>query len=513
MSQQPVQEETPLADATGANTELPLCEPDVFQPHDILDGIEWVEGWSPGPASSMTTTRALSVTPSSESSVDEHAATEPRRIAPPPPPVDLNAAAARPALTTRVAVDTSEVPIVRADPEDDNFDEDPPDEDAEHALQSTEVDPNASSLGENAEEVAAAEDPSGVAAGQPPTPPPDAFRRVLVTPPPNPDLPPVENAPDDLDFEDVDPAAFDDEDPTNPVAPTLKERAASATEPELHSDEVDALMSEILADEAQPGGPAGSERRRTTMPGGWFLEIFDETYLQTLPSNHSRRCEREAAHIARLLRIAPGARVLDVGCGPGDHAIALSALGFEVVGLDKSLPLLEHGLRNAQTRSLSVKFVLGDMRDFDVPARFDAAYCVGTTFGYFDDEQNLRVARAIRAAVAPGGHVVIEQLNRDWAIAQLPRRTWWESGELVIMEDLGFDATLSRLRMERSVLDAEQRTWEQHISIRLYALHEWFALLRMAGFEVVSWGGHWATPGAYFDGRSSQIVIVARNPG
>ena len=429
---------------------LPLSDPDITQPHALIDEVEWTEDWSPGTHASMAPTQAL--------------VAETGDAAPPSPTGSRPAA---PPLPTTGAFDSEGAPT----------------------------------------------GPRSASGSLPPAPPADALRRVLVTP-----APPLEAiaevASSDLEEDtselvDIETAAFEDETPTQPKLEAVPDDEDGDLEPEA----VDDLISEILAEESQPEGPAGTDRMRTTLASGWFQEIFDETYIQTLPANQASRCEREAAHIARLLNVKRGARLLDVACGPGHHVCALAALGFEMTALDKSRPLLEHGLMTSRRRSLKARFVMGDMREFRFDAPFDGAYCVGTSFGYFDDEQNLQTARNIRAALAPGASVVFEQVNRDWAIGQLPRRTWWESGDLVIMEDLSFDPGLSRLTMERSVLNAEQETWDQHISIRLYALHEWIALLTMAGFEVTSWGGHWATPGAFFDGRSSNVIVVAKNPG
>ena len=59
------------------------------------------------------------------------------------------------------------------------------------------------------------------------------------------------------------------------------------------------------------------------------------------------------------LGLAPGMRVLDVGCGPGRHAHALARAGVEVVGVDISerfIDLARQGPHRART------FVRGDAR-------------------------------------------------------------------------------------------------------------------------------------------------------
>ena len=49
---------------------------------------------------------------------------------------------------------------------------------------------------------------------------------------------------------------------------------------------------------------------------------------------------REVEFISDALRIGAGAEILDIACGYGRHAIELVQRGYNVTGLDLSLPLL-----------------------------------------------------------------------------------------------------------------------------------------------------------------------------
>jgi ubiquinone/menaquinone biosynthesis C-methylase UbiE len=63
-----------------------------------------------------------------------------------------------------------------------------------------------------------------------------------------------------------------------------------------------------------------------------------------------------------------------------------------VTGLDLSLPLLIRAADAARRIGVAVNFVHGDMREMSFDAEFDGAYCVFTSFGYFDDDTNRNVA-------------------------------------------------------------------------------------------------------------------------
>ena len=90
----------------------------------------------------------------------------------------------------------------------------------------------------------------------------------------------------------------------------------------------------------------------------WFERWFGEEYLQLYPHRDEDDAERVVSLVDRVATL-DGARVLDLACGPGRHAVRLVQRGADVLGLDLSLPLLtraRHG--NPPVR----KLVRGDMR-------------------------------------------------------------------------------------------------------------------------------------------------------
>ena len=170
-----------------------------------------------------------------------------------------------------------------------------------------------------------------------------------------------------------------------------------------------------------------SERpRRPRRSKPWYEEIFDEDYLRTLPFMTAEQTLKEVDFIEASLGLSKGAEVLDVACGYGRHAIELEQRGLKVTGIDLSLPLLIRAADESQRRALSVNFVHADMRELAFERQFDGAYCMLTSFGYFDEESNLRVAEGIARALKPGGRLLIDVVNRDYIVGDLPARVWWE---------------------------------------------------------------------------------------
>ena len=254
--------------------------------------------------------------------------------------------------------------------------------------------------------------------------------------------------------------------------------------------------------------PGSRQKRR---PKQWFEEIFDEDYLRTLPTLVPGQTEREVSFLLEGLQLPPVGNVLDVGCGYGRHSMEIASRGHNVTGMDLSLPLLMRAADAARSRNLTVNFLHRDMREMTFDSEFDGAFCYMTTFGYFDDDANRKVATQIARALKPGGRLVLDIANRDYLIADLPARVWWQGVGCMVLEEASFNYFTSRLHVQRSVVYEDGRQSEQEISIRAYSLHEIGKVLHQAGFRVVEVSGGLAPAlrGKFFGGDSRQILVVA----
>jgi SAM-dependent methyltransferase len=296
------------------------------------------------------------------------------------------------------------------------------------------------------------------------------------------------------------------EEVASPEAPKKKKRAETAEPPPPPPPSQKAAAPKAAPKSSKK--PAKDEgKRRQKKP--WFEELFDEDYLRTLPFLTPQATQFEAKFVMESLGVDAGAQILDVGCGYGRHAMELAARGYHLVGLDSSLPLLLRGADEAQRRGLTINFVHGDMRDMTYESQFDGAYCLFSSFGYFDDETNKRTAQNIAKALKPGARFVVEVLNRDYLVADLPSRVWWEGDGCVVLEEVEFNYFSSRIVSNRSVVFDDGRQLEHEISLRSFSLHELGKFLHAVGFRVLEISGSMSTRGRFFGAHSRDIVVVA----
>jgi SAM-dependent methyltransferase len=144
---------------------------------------------------------------------------------------------------------------------------------------------------------------------------------------------------------------------------------------------------------------------------------------------------------------------------------------------------------------------------------FDGLMCLGTTFGYFDDETNKKVLERFLRALKPGGNLVIDVVNRDHVIRAQPNLIWFEGDGCVCMEESEFNFFTSRLHVKRTVILDGGKQAETEYALRLYSLHELGQLLHSAGFRVTEVSGREALPGVFFGQESPQMIVVAERRG
>ena len=116
--------------------------------------------------------------------------------------------------------------------------------------------------------------------------------------------------------------------------------------------------------------PAGMSGPARPGPDHWFEPLADHLGSAYLRYSFTKGTAKEVDFLVEALGLEPGQRVLDVGCGPGRHALALAERGIEVRGVDISQRFVE--LARRATPRPAPRFERLDARELPFDAEFDA---------------------------------------------------------------------------------------------------------------------------------------------
>jgi len=257
-------------------------------------------------------------------------------------------------------------------------------------------------------------------------------------------------------------------------------------------------------------GPSESGERLDP-PSHWFEDYFDSRVLDLYRARTDPSETRTAVEgILDRLGLPVGARLLDVGCGWGRHALLLGQIGIQVVALDRSPEALRQGKREAERLGIHVDWTLGDLRalPFAPGASFDGAVSLGSSLGYFQDpDADSRFLEALRMRMAPGGGFLLETLIRDGFQAFADPFERWD-------DHRGPPVEVERNYDSRTGVNQERIRWPDGFLklhwMQLRSSEEWVQKVEEAGFRVDQiWGG-WDEDA--LEPEAPEMVLLARVP-
>ncbi|MCR0983580.1 class I SAM-dependent DNA methyltransferase [Roseomonas populi] len=118
-----------------------------------------------------------------------------------------------------------------------------------------------------------------------------------------------------------------------------------------------------------------------------------------------------------------GGPVLEMACGTGRLTLPIAADGHEVTGLDASRAMLAAAARKAAERRLPARFVLGDIRDFDLAQRFGMVIISCNSLAHLTEPEDLRAClAAVRRHLAPAGLLAFDVVSPDLGMLSPPGR-------------------------------------------------------------------------------------------
>lgn len=127
------------------------------------------------------------------------------------------------------------------------------------------------------------------------------------------------------------------------------------------------------------------EKREQMVFGPLYSQIYDALYKD---KDYRRECDY-LEELFKMFRVKVK-KILDLGCGTGNHSIELGKRGYEVVGIDiseKMINIATEKLKNLNNKK--IKFIRDDIRNFSLKDRFDAVISMFAVIGYINENDDL----------------------------------------------------------------------------------------------------------------------------
>lgn len=221
-------------------------------------------------------------------------------------------------------------------------------------------------------------------------------------------------------------------------------------------------------------------------------------------------------------------RVLELACGPADHALEFARRGATVTALDLEPTMVRRAAERAAGEGLKVDVRHGDMTDFDLDTRVDLVIMMLDSVAHLLDLDALvSNLRAAARHLDPGGLYVLEmshpadffsptsKAQLEWEVAEGDRQVrlrWGGPGD-------DFDpisqVSMARVRMEYDRPGERTAVSEEILPQRCWTATETEAAARLSGcFDVAARYGS-VEPDTPFDQTegSWRMVVVLRRTG
>ena len=154
-----------------------------------------------------------------------------------------------------------------------------------------------------------------------------------------------------------------------------------------------------------------------------FARVYD-LFMDNIP--YEEWCE----YLAGLLEdqgIREGL-VLELGCGTGNMTRLLAEKGYDMIGVDNSVDMLEIAMEKKEEEEQDILYLLQDMREFELYGTVRAVVSVCDSMNYILEEEDLlEVFRLVNNYLDPGG-IFIFDLNTEYKYEKI-------LGDTTIAED------------------------------------------------------------------------------
>ncbi|MEL4471978.1 class I SAM-dependent methyltransferase [Shewanella algae] len=163
----------------------------------------------------------------------------------------------------------------------------------------------------------------------------------------------------------------------------------------------------------------------------WNDADFSQRMLENHLSQEHDWASRKLAVIERQVdwlcsQLAPGAKVLDLGCGPGFYTQLLAKRGFCCTGVDFSPASITYAQQQAQTAGLDIDYQLLDVRSYRPTKKFDFIMMTFGELNVFSAADAKSLLKDCANWLTPNGKLLVEVHSFDEVKRQGQAEPSWQ---------------------------------------------------------------------------------------
>jgi SAM-dependent methyltransferase len=226
------------------------------------------------------------------------------------------------------------------------------------------------------------------------------------------------------------------------------------------------------------------------------------------------------AHLPYYVELArqTSGDVLELACGTGQLTVPVASAGLPIVGIDTSAPMLNTARARAAAAKVSVEYLLGDMRNFDLGRKFGLIFIARNSLLHLHSTEDILAAFAmVRRHLAPEGMFAFDIFNPNVRILATPadQRVSVMQVETETFGTLSVEGTndydsATQVNRGRWYVSAEGKpdVWILPLALRSIFPQELPLLLAAGGFHLKSRAGD--LDQTLFDSTSRLQVCLCR---
>jgi SAM-dependent methyltransferase len=244
------------------------------------------------------------------------------------------------------------------------------------------------------------------------------------------------------------------------------------------------------------------------MDSEWFFDFFEgmalELWKKACPEQQTTI---EIDLVERLLKLSPGDNILDVPCGFGRHAINLASKGYPITAVDLAKETTCELDTAVKESDIPITVIRADMRFLEFENQFDAAYCLGNSFGYFDRRDTSRFIKTVARSLKHGARFLLETgIAAESLLPNLDERNWIQVDDILMLIENDYLVEKSCLKTTYTFLK-ENRKYTSISYHFVYSTGEISDFLKTNGLEPIDYYG--GTDLEPYEVGSNNLFIVA----